>query len=304
MMKTISLVSAALLALVILTTRTNADDTAAAETNSEQYTLRYKFHPGQTLRWKVVDRKKIETASSGSTQVTETVTSSVKVWRVKDVSPDGTATFENSVESVDMWQKLSGCQEVRYNSQTDEEPPPGFNQVVDSIGVPLSTITIAPTGKVLRRKRNPAVTSAENPGQVTIPLPEEPVAVGDTWSFPHRIDVALTGGMVKKVKTVQKFTLASVKTGVATIEVSTQILTPIHDPAIEAQLIQHYSSGTVRFDVDAGRVLAQQMDLDKRVVGFHTAASSLHYLTRFTEELLPDQPKTAHRPEPAGSKEL
>ena len=295
MMKTTSALAAALLALVVLITRAGADD-SAAEPNPEKHTLRYEFHPGQTLRWQVVDRKKIETASSESTQVTETVSSSVKVWRVRDVLPDGTATFENSVESVDMWQKLSGCQEVRYNSRTDKEPPPGFSQVVDSIGVPLSTITISATGKVLRRKRNPAVTSAESQGQVAVPLPEEPVAVGHTWSFPHQIDVALTSGLVKKVKTVQKFTLASVKTGVATIEVSTQILTPIHDPAIEAQLIQHHSSGTVRFDVDAGRVLAMRMDLDKRVVGFHTAASSLHYLTRFTEQLLPDQPKTAGRP--------
>jgi hypothetical protein len=76
-----------------------------------------------------------------------------------------------------------------------------------------------------------------------------------------------------------------VKTGVATISVETQILTPIHDPALEAQLIQCGSRGTVRFDVDAGQVLGTQIDLDKRVVGFRGAASSIHYLTRFTENL-------------------
>ena len=72
----------------------------------------------------------------------------------------------------------------------------------------------------------------------------------------------------------------------ATIHFSTQILTPVHDPAIEAQLIQHESSGTVRFDIDAGRILSQEVGVDKGVVGFRGEASSIHYLTSFTEEFI------------------
>ena len=130
---------------------------------------------------------------------------------------------------------------------------------------------------------------------MTIPLPERPVPVGHTWSFPQDIDVKLNTGGIKKVKARQAVTLESVKTGVATIRVATQILTPIDDPAIESQLIQRESSGTVRFDIDAGRVLSQQMDVDKHVVGFRGPASSLHYLTRFTEELLPSAERAARR---------
>ena len=81
----------------------------------------------------------------------------------------------------------------------------------------------------------------------------------------------------------------------ATIRVATQILTPIHDPAIESQLIQYESAGTVRFDIDAGRILGQQMEVDKGVVGFRGEASSIHYLTRFTEDFLPEA-KLAARP--------
>ena len=81
----------------------------------------------------------------------------------------------------------------------------------------------------------------------------------------------------------------------ATIEVSNHVLTPIDDPKIESQLIQRESTGTVKFDIDAGRVLSQQMDLDRRVVGFSGPASSVHYMTRFTERLLPPTPKVATR---------
>lgn len=271
----------------------------AEDSKAEKYSLRYKFQLGQSLRWEVTHQAKIKTTVSGTTQTAETTSVSVKLWRVKDVRPDGTATFEHLVESVDMGQKLTGRQEVRYNSKTDKKAPLGFENVASSVGAVLSVVTMDARGNVLHRQRTPVKASAENDGPMTVLLPEEPVAVGATWSLPAEVDVPLANGTVKKVKTEQKFTLKSVSAGVATIEVATHILTPVHDPMVEAMLIQRESSGTVRFDIDAGRVLGQQMDLDKKVVGFRGDASSLHYLTRFTEEFLPTETKTASRPSEA-----
>jgi hypothetical protein len=119
-------------------------------------------------------------------------------------------------------------------------------------------------------------------------LPSEPVVIGHTWSIPQDIDVPLPSGAIKKIKAVQQFVLEDVKTGVATIHVSTIVLTPITDPAVESQLVQREADGRVRFDIDAGRLLGQQMDIDKRVVGFRGDASSIHYVNRFSERLLPD----------------
>ena len=107
-------------------------------------------------------------------------------------------------------------------------------------------------------------------------------------------------GGVKKVKTRQTFTLKAVEAGIATIEVATHILTPSLPPAVEAKLIQQESAGNVMLDIEAGRIVGQQMDLDKRVIGFRGDASSLHYLTRFTERLLAEQPTTASRPKTQG----
>lgn len=93
------------------------------------------------------------------------------------------------------------------------------------------------------------------------------------------------GGRTKKVLVHQTFTLQSVKNNVATIKVATQILTPVRDPATEAKLIDRYRRGTVRFDITSGRLLSQQMDLNKQVIGFRGPDSRVHYLTRFTERL-------------------
>ena len=51
-------------------------------------------------------------------------------------------------------------------------------------------------------------------------------------------------------------------------------------------MIQFESAGTVRFDIDAGRILDQEMAIDKGVVGFRGEASNIHYLTEFSEEFV------------------
>ncbi len=266
-----------------------------------QYTLRYKFQAGEAVRWNVVHQATIKTTVSGTTQTAETMSRSVKLWRVGSVGDDGSAVFEHMVESVDMSQKLTGRQEVRYNSQKDEKAPPGFETVAASVGKPLTTITLDPTGKVLKRERHDVPGAAPSDGQITLPFPVEAVAVGDSWVMPSDINVPLPAGGVKKIKAQQRFKLTAVNDDLATIQVSTQILTPVSDPAIEAYLIQRESTGTVRFDIQSGRVVGQQMDLDKQVVGFRGQASSLHYVTRFTEELVA-APQVAGPAKPADTR--
>lgn len=271
----------------------------------EKYTLRYKFKPGETIRWEVEHRSNVRTTVSGTTQTAETLSDSVKLWRVAEVKSDGSAVFEHSVEWVDMRQKLTGREEVRYNSQTDAKPPVGFEDAAKSVGVPLAVVTMDVRGKVLHRERkDPKAQSAAaskpldpTEGWITIPLPEEAVPVGHTWSLPLDMDIPLESGGTKRIKAIQQFTLEDVKTGVATIHVATEIITPITDPAIESQLVQRESAGRVRFDLDAGRILGQQMDIDKHVVGFRGDASSIHYVNRFSEQLLPEPARTAEKAE-------
>jgi hypothetical protein len=268
-----------------------------------KYTLRYRFQPGETIRWEVEHRTNVKTTVSKTTQTVETLSLSVKKWRVTDVQPNGTVTFEHSVESADMRQRLSGCNEIRYNSKTDATAPAVFEQVAKSIGTPLSIITMDGKGKVVRRKRCDPKSQGTAPTSdvtsevsMTIPLPEEAVPVGHTWSVPQDIDIPLDNGNgVKRVKALQQFTLESIQTGVATIRLSTDILTPITDPAIESQLIQREVAGAVRFDIDAGRIIGQQMDIDKHVVGFRGEASALHYVNRFAEKLVPAEARTAKK---------
>lgn len=293
--------------LLVLTTIFASASTA--EEPAKTYTLRYKYKPGETIRWQVEHRSKVRATVSKSTQNTETLSISMKAWRVTEVKPDGSVTFEHLVEWIDMRQKLTGRGETRYDSRTDKIPPDGFKSAAKSVGVPLAMITMDPHGKIIERKDlkpqpRANVKSASDDSTdstptrdnwMTIPLPEKATAVGETWSIPQNIDIPLPSGGVKQIKAVQQFTLEEVKTGVATIRVATIILTTITDPAIESQLVQRESAGRVWFDIDAGRVIRQQLDIDKHVVGFRGDASSIHYVNRFSERLVTDADKTAEK---------
>ena len=256
-----------------------------ARPNGRLYDLRYKFAPGETVRSRVVHRATVETSIQGTSQTAETRTSSIKAWKITAVSPSGQVRFIHSVESIDMWQRTHGRQEVRYNSKTDKKVPPGYEDAAKAVGVALTIVTIDKRGKVLKREEMHNQMPGSTP--IAFPLPTKAVPVGYVWTSPQEVEVLLKGGLTKKIATRQQFKLTKVDDGIATIEIDTQVLTPVTDPAIEAQLVQRLTTGTYRFDISAGRVIDQQLDLDRRVIGFSGPSSSMHYLMRLTEELVP-----------------
>jgi hypothetical protein len=128
--------------------------------------------------------------------------------------------------------------------------------------------------------------------QVVVPLPSEPIAIGEPWSVPTDVPVTLNAGETKTVTVKNRYQLEKVENGVATISVQT-VLPPINDPKRRAQLIQRMTKGTILFDMKAGRVKSQKTDLDEQVIGFSGPGSNLHYLGQFSEELITGPQETA-----------
>lgn len=256
-----------------------------ATAEADKHLLRYQFKPGETLRSKIIHQAQVRTTIEGSSQTASTVSKSTKVWYVNEVDGNGQITFVHSVEHVDMKNEVTGREGIAYDSRSDEEPPTGFEHVAKRIGVPLTRIKMTASGKIVKREEL-APEDASEPSQIVLPLPGEPIAVGATWSEPNEFVLPLQDGLTKRIKSRQRFELKEVEHGVAHIHVVTQILTPVDSPEVRAQLVQRESEGIIRFDIDAGRVIGQTIDLDRHVVGHPNPKSSMHYRTRFTEELL------------------
>jgi hypothetical protein len=260
--------------------------------NAEKYTIRYKLKAGETLVSTVTHFAETKTRMAEHDENSSSRTSSTKVWEVKSVDAEGNMTFEYRINSVNLAQSVGEGEEIKYNSETDTEVPDIFKQVAESIAKPLATVTINPRGQVTNRDKEQNAPTL-GIGELTIPLPDEPVAIGGNWSVPRDMRVKLESGVSKTIKVRELYTLEKVSAGVATIRIATQALTPVNDPAVESQLIQQLSKGTLKFDLDQGRLLSKKLDWSDEVVGFRGPDTSLRYDAEWIEELQLEATRTA-----------
>ncbi len=258
-----------------------ADVPPAAD--AAKYDLQYKLTAGTVLRYAIDHRAAIRSTIDESTQEAQTKTESVKAWKVTDVLPSGEIEFMNVIERVHMINHLPDRAAVEYDSQKDKTPPPGYEDTARAIGVPLSVVRMTPRGKIVSRNVKLSQPNADKDAQIVSRLPDEPVAVGATWDEPFDVTVDIDTGGTKSIQTRRHYELLSVANGIATIEVTYQILSPI-DAKIESQLVQKLMKGKVRFDVDQGRIDSQLFEVDKRVLGFAGPTSSMHYVMRMEEK--------------------
>ncbi|QDS93172.1 hypothetical protein FF011L_19310 [Roseimaritima multifibrata] len=266
----------------------------AAET--EECLLRYSLAPGEVLRYEVEHLANTNTRMEKTDVASSVRTSSTKTWRVTDVNDAGEMTFEHVIESVDMSQKNGEAEEVAWDSTTDVEPPRVFQRVADQLGQPIATIRINEQGQERERLDDKGTKTDLGMGGLTIPLPETPVKVGGQWAVPRQIRARTEKGEVKQIKIRELYTLEKLSAGVATITVRSEPLTPIGNAKMKSQVIQQLSNGTLRFDVDAGRLLSKQLDWDETVIGFDGADSMMEYRARLTEKLVSEPTtRTARR---------
>ena len=260
--------------------------TAAAAAPSESYLLRYRFSGGEAIASRVAHRALTETTMNGVTQTVETRTDSTKTWNVVAVDAAGRATLEQSVDDVTMTSRTSDRGEVRWASDDEAEPPPGYEGVRQSLGVPLVRMQVSPDGRILERRELRPCPATATGDLVVVPLPAEAVPEGYEWVVRDEVVVEVPNGPRKAVRTRLRYRLEKVENGLATIAVDTTVLTPVDDPRIAARLLERIWDGTISFDIEAGRITDRRTAIDRRVVGFGGPQSSVRYKASLEERLL------------------
>jgi hypothetical protein len=207
----------------------------------------------------------VKTKVDGTTQRSQSRSVSGKKWNFSKVEPNA-LTFTHSVNYVDMWQETQGQIPVRYDSRTDKEVPPEYSVVAKMIGSPISTVTIDAAGKEINRED---VVKQHDMGTGGIVLPAP---------------IQLEDGSFKKINYRTVYELKKVQTGIATISIKSQILTPGIDARIHSKMIQKLSNGMAKFDIDNGRLLSKTLEWNEKVVGFNGASSQMEYVARMKEE--------------------
>lgn len=262
----------------------DAFDAATSKLGDHTYRLAYKLTPGETLRYEVVHQAAVKTSVQGARQESHSRSSSGKSWKIKEVDADGNAVLTHIIDYIDMWSRTGGQNPIHYDSRSDDPPPPQYDNVAEMVNKPLSQITIDTSGKVLDRQDNVPQFDMGT-GGITVPLPRTAVKQGAEWSTPGVVRVRDSEGRHKAIKTRQLYRLEKVATGVATISLRTEVLTPVDDPRIESQIVQRLSNGAIKFDIDAGVIRSRTLEWDEKVVGFNGPESNMAYVARLTETL-------------------
>ncbi len=285
------LLFAALTAVAGVFSQANAEDDSTAPV-----LLRYTLSQGERLNYEVTHVAKTKTRIQGKEEISQVHTVSQRYWDVNQVADDS-MTFDHVIESVDMMQQQGDAAELRWSSQSGEEPPRRFAQIAKRIGNKLSTVTINPRGQETERVDDEGSKASLGMGSLALAFPEEPIRVGDSWSIPREIKTRTDDGLVKPIKIRELYTLEKVKVGVATISIKSEPLTPIDEASVRAQVVQQLSDGTIKFDLDAGHMISKELNWDETVVGFQGPNSLMEYRARMTEKLVDNVVRTARKPD-------
>ena len=214
--------------------------------DAEKYLLRYHLQPGEQIHYEVTHVAKTKTRLNGSEGVSQVHTVSKRHWSVTEVVGQE-ATFDHIIDAVEMTQQQDDQEEIRWNSDSAEAAPAVFKRVEEQIGKTLSTLTINSRGQELDRDDNGGTKATLGMGSLTLAFPENVLAVGESWSVPREVKTRTEDGLVKPIKIREVYTLEKVKTGVATLSLRSEPLTPMTDESIRRK--SSSNSATARSDL-------------------------------------------------------
>ena len=259
------------------------------------YLLRYQFQPGQKLRYQTLQVATMDAAREDQRKSDRSEVEQRRLFTIEKIDDGGVAHIAMQFEFVRMQLQANGGQPVVFRSDMKaDEIPKMFQMTADRLRGSAARYQVLSTGlpnpsPELIVRTGGASADKNDGGSFLMPLAENPVAVGDTWTDSQFVSVRVTENIDRKIEILRSFRLESVTDDIATIKFFTSIVSPVHTPAIRAQLIQSTPKGTLIFDIKRGMMLEKQLKFDQTVIngaGENTVVSS--YGT-YTEELVKDQ---------------
>ncbi|MEQ9407275.1 MAG: DUF6263 family protein [Fuerstiella sp.] len=262
----------------------NETDSPAAQT----YQLRFRFHPGDELRYHSVQTIRQHAVAPAGEKTDTSRVEQKRVYRIQDTSADGTATALMQFEHVRMEIRTDDQEPVVFDStMAPSEVPSVFRGTADQLAGAAPRFTVRETGSLVS-----AEGIEENPkgGQAgfMMPLPENPVAVGESWKVHMVVGVRHAAGIMRQVTLLRSYKLKSVQDGIAEIEFATSIASQIRSPQARAQLLQATPGGTILFDLEKGQVTKREIRFDNFVLGAMGPNTSLSATGKTVEQLMVD----------------
>ena len=245
--------------------------------------LRWKFQPGETLRYTMVQETKQGLKAQGKefkTNLTQTVDLH---WSIKNVSSAGVAEMSQTIDRMRMKVEGPGGG-FEYDSDAGKAPEgplatllgpllkslvgAEFTLKMNARGE-LSDIKVPPTLVESLRQAGPAAASGgmfseeglkNLIGQSSLALPETPLEKGKTWSNSSRLPVPMLGTMVMD-KTYTYQGADPKDAALVQIGLDTKVsLEPAADSNVAVKITSHSGKGDFAFDPQVGRMVTSRVN--------------------------------------------
>lgn len=266
---------------------------ASAPAQSQNGPLRWKFQPGQELKY-VQKQQTISTANANGQPIENKLEQTFhSTWKIQSVRPDGTAAMTQSFDRV-QFAMQSPTGNGGFDTNDKDAKPEGRIAVMAAafhsiIGKDV-TMTMAPNGQIhdvsipeavaeglqkagVGADGKPILSTDTLKGiieQSGVALPDKPLKPGDNFQIErdvpspigsmHVVTTYTYKGPEKSGSTVERFD----------IEIKT-VLKPKDDLPFKVKLGEQDARGELRFDRQAGRTLSssvsQKLDMTLEVSG-------------------------------------
>lgn len=235
------------------------DDTTTAPT----WKLEYRFRQGEFLHFHAKSESTMRVSARAVSQTLRENRETFKHFRVVAVDKNGSAVLEPVIDRAIMQARSDNDEAILWDSRSKAAVPKRFQPVADTVGNPKVRVRYKPNGEVEEVLPVDGEKEELNPDKSAygflIRLPDEAIAVGDSWNDDFVVQVSpepdLSRKLQKDIDIRRVYTLKSVENGVAKITFNTSVKKPVREPIIKAQLISRSLTGTVEFELKRGLIL-------------------------------------------------
>lgn len=254
---------------------------------SAQAVPQFKWTPNQTLRYRVLQTTTATETVEGKTQETTTTLELTKRWQVKGVDQAGVATLTMSLDKLRMETKTPKGETMLFDSaQVDKSTPGMKEEMAKYLGVPLTTIRMDATGKLIEVKESkfgPA-SRLESDLPFKIVLPGQPLTSDLTWTRKYQIKLEPPQGAGESYDAEQKYTVKSQANGQAILGLTTELKTQPGSMADMVPLVPLQPAGEVAFDIANGRLRAVRFQIKKDIDGHAGDGSKYRFVSNYAED--------------------
>jgi hypothetical protein len=255
---------------------------AGSGTTQAQKLIRWKFQPGQTLRY-AMEQEQSQNVKVGDTPVTMTVTTTITMTQKIDaVDPQGVASVTQTIDRMQM--KMSPPPGMTQGLDYDSDSPKAaegmaalLTPLLDAMVKKPFTMKIDPRGQVSEMKLPAGLVEALNKagggqmkgmfnedalrqmtGQGMAMLAEKAVAQGETWTRDATVDMPTLGAM--KIATQYRYEGTEKRDGKELDKITSTMQMDVAPPKdkplpFQMKIGDQKTEGTIYFDSEAGRIV-------------------------------------------------